>query len=74
MMAPPSPVGQKPGIPGQPYPAAMDQMGSSPPSQNPSECSLLALYIVTGTDMKYFMLLQFDASFLFTLVFLKPDM
>ncbi|XP_062577324.1 transcriptional-regulating factor 1-like isoform X1 [Saccostrea cucullata] len=40
MMAPPSPVGQKPGLPGQPFQGGMDQVGSSPNQHNQMQYTL----------------------------------
>ncbi|XP_034326291.2 transcriptional-regulating factor 1 isoform X3 [Magallana gigas] len=40
LMAPPSPVGQKPGILGQAFPATMDQVGSSPNPHNPMQFAI----------------------------------
>lgn len=47
-MAPPSPVGQKPGIQGQAFPATMDQVGSSPNPHNPSKVSVIPYLGVKG--------------------------
>lgn len=48
LMAPPSPVGQKPGILGQAFPATMDQVGSSPNPHNPSKVAVIPYIGIKG--------------------------